>query len=143
MFLIPSTAPALRAAAMRRLRRGPTLGAMALAALHVACSASPTGPSADLPAAVELRPGQTAAIRGTDLTLTLVTDRAECGPNALCLAADIAIVSASLAGERPFGLTFPTGGGATPQVAGPYVVQLVRVVTAPDGPHLVVRVDRS
>jgi hypothetical protein len=142
MVLRTLIAAARCAAPSRRMRRTTALGPMALAGLLAACSQSPTAPSGDLPAEIELRQGQSAAVRGTELTLTLVAHRSDCGPNELCLAANFAVVSASVAGTQPFGLAFQTDGRNLPQPAGPYVVELVRVIDTPDGRRVVVRVDR-
>lgn len=142
MFLRTLVAAARCAAASRRMRRSAALGPMALVALLAACSQSPTAPSGQLPAAIELRQGQAATVPGTELTLTLIAHRSDCGPNELCLAANFAVVSASVAGTQPFGLAFQTDGRNLPQPAGPYVVELVRAIEAPDGRRVVVRVDR-
>jgi hypothetical protein len=101
-----------------------------------ACDSSPAGPSTDVPLGEEftLKPGEWAAVQGTDLRVSFdkVVEDSRCPADVVCIRAGEAVVALQASGkDGNTQVQLRTVEGGNEASAGAYRVRLARVEPYP------------
>ncbi|MEO5819592.1 MAG: hypothetical protein ABIT71_03745 [Vicinamibacteraceae bacterium] len=110
---------------MTTMTRGAALGGLMALMFTVACGDSPTRPSPQLPATLEMTGNQTVRVDGTNLQITVDVPPSRCGAADSCLAWYGTRLIARVDGAPPVELEVRLDGHPVQRRVGRYTVSFI------------------